>query len=264
MARRKKEPEHQNHERWLISYADFITLLFAFFVVMYSISAVNEGKFRVLSEALVAAFRSQPKSLVPVQAGKPAKAPMEPVPPINLPIPATAPVNNMPALPPPDSPRADAIRRIADELEHSLRPLIDTDLISMRRHALWLEVEIKASVLFSSGSATLEPEALPVLSRVAEILGRHPNPIRIEGFTDDRPIRTSAFPSNWELSAARSVSVVQLFITQGIQPGRMAAIGYAEHRPVAANDTEEGRAKNRRVVLVILATDEAFNSWPTQ
>jgi len=258
MARRKKHEEHENHERWLISYADFITLLFAFFVVMYSISAINEGKFRVLSEALVAAFRSQPKSLTPIQTGKPAKAPGELTPPLNVPIPNLSPIN------PPThemnesggTAQAKTIKRIADELEQALAAMIESNLIAVRRDELWLELEIKASVLFPSGSATLQPEATGVLEKIAAILRAHPNPIHIEGFTDTRPINTLAFPSNWELSAARSVSVVRLFTRHGIQPERLAAIGFGEHRPVADNATEDGRAKNRRVVLVILASED--------
>jgi chemotaxis protein MotB len=269
MARKPKHEEHENHERWLVSYADFITLLFAFFVVMYSLSSVNEGKYRVLSESLVAAFRSPAKSLDPVQMGSPMRSPPLPnhnqtpvpprpglQPPVNLPIKnrendaraAAAAAQARIA-----DERAKAIAHMAEEIEKALAALIDKDLVSVRRNRYWMEVEIKTSILFPSGSAQLARSALPTLEKVAEIMQRYPNPIHVEGFTDNQPIKTLAFPSNWELSAARAASVVHLFSRAGVDAERMAAIGYGEHHPIAANDTSAGRTANRRVVLVVLA-----------
>jgi chemotaxis protein MotB len=274
MARKKKHEEHENHERWLVSYADFITLLFAFFVVMYSVSAVNEGKYRVLSDSLVAAFRSPAKSLDPVQMGNPMRAP--PVPhqdqnPTAPSRPGTIPPLQMPMIKPATGPRAAAaaaqakieserakvITQIAEEMEKALAALIDKDLVNVRRNKFWMEVEIKTSLLFPSGSAQLASSATATLNKVAVILGQYPNPIHVEGFTDNKPIRTLAFPSNWELSAARAASVVHLFSGSGIKPERMAAIGYGEHQPIADNATPEGRNANRRVVLVVLADPSA-------
>jgi chemotaxis protein MotB len=117
-------------------------------------------------------------------------------------------------------------------------------------------VEIKASVLFTSGSSMLQPEAMPILEKIANIMKAYPNPIRVEGFTDSKPINTAVFPSNWELSTARSASVVRLFTGHGLEPQRMAAMGFGEYKPVASNDTEEGRSKNRRVVLVVHVNEE--------
>ncbi len=262
MARKKKHEEHENHERWLVSYADFITLLFAFFVVMYSLSAVNEGKFRVLSESLVAAFNSTPKSMQPVQVGQPVKAPAAPVQrldPLKAP-PTVAPIEiNRPELPTPPSitPRMQAIKEMADAIERAMGPLIKADLLLVRRDSLWIEVEIKTSILFPSGSAHLQAQAIPILEKIAAILGKFPNAVHVEGFTDNVPINTVAFPSNWELSAARAASVVHLFMSAGMQPERMAAIGLGEYRPIADNSSEEGRNKNRRVVLVVLADGDA-------
>ena len=271
MARKKKHEDHENHERWLVSYADFITLLFAFFVVMYSVSAVNEGKYRVLSDSLVAAFRSPAKSLDPVQMGNPMRAPPVPhqdqnpmaparpgtMPQLTKPIQVGDPVTRMAAAAEAqakiDTERAKAITQMAKEMEQALATLIDQDLVSVRRSKFWMEVEIKTSILFPSGSAQLAPSATDTLKKVAEILNRYPNPIHVEGFTDNKPIRTLAFPSNWELSAARAASVVRLFSSSGIKPERMAAIGYGEHQSIADNATPEGRNANRRVVLVVLA-----------
>jgi chemotaxis protein MotB len=300
MARKKKHEEHENHERWLISYADFITLLFAFFVVMYSVSAVNEGKFRVLSEALAAAFRSQPKSLEPIQVGVPAKSPRQPN--SKMPTKAQAAAIIMaprPAIQTPklvDAPESkiqtpagasvggsasggsamldkaaeqafdqavEGIRKrmakMATEIEGAMKDLIDEDLIVVRRdkHGLWVEVEIKSSILFASGSTDLGSDSVKVLWKIANVLREYPYPIQVEGFTDNVPINTVAYPSNWELSAGRAASVVHLFMDAGIPPDNLVAVGYGEYRPVGDNSTEEGRQKNRRVVLVILADTNA-------
>jgi len=354
--------------------------LFAFFVVMYSISSVNEGKYRVLSDAIVAAFRSQEKSVRPIQVGQPTRAPksnqMEvqktpgilktPNPPIKL---LDQAIENMKAsgkLTKEEKDMLDLIKKlggidaleklrglanlqgmgelldkagvatssdqqkllsdsdvqaikeglknladlggveglqklaeigglqgleelakiggvegleklmaaargegarniakIADDIELAMSGLIQRDLITVDRSDQWIEVEINTSILYPSGSAHLQPDAVPVLKELARILRDFPNPMRIEGFTDNIPINTLVYPSNWELSSARASRVVRLFTDEGIAPERMAAIGYGEYRPVASNDTAVGRAKNRRVVLVVLANhdvEDLFNN----
>lgn len=258
MAPRPKIEEHENHERWLVSYADFITLLFAFFVVMYSISSVNEGKFRVLSESLVASFRSPEKSLEPIQVGKLARSPynqqiklrQQPGA-INMEIPS----EGKSGLDKKDlekmKNRIKELEQLTKKIQASMKPLIDDDLVSVRRTDLWVEVEIKSSILFNSGSAHLSQQSLPLLQRLSGILAPLPNTVHVEGFTDNIPIRTVAYPSNWELSAARAASVVHLFVKAGMDPLKLAAIGYGEYRPVADNSTAEGRSRNRRVVLII-------------
>ncbi|MDX9741513.1 MAG: flagellar motor protein MotD [Gammaproteobacteria bacterium] len=264
MARRRRHvEEHANHERWLISYADFITLLFAFFVVMYSISSINEGKYRVLSDSLMWAFRQTPKSMDPIQVGQPAKADIAP----NRSFIQRPNVLDTPALellPEDRGTRrgiddASLMGRLADELRRQLSELMESGLVTVRFNHLWLEVEIKDSVLFRSGSAMLQPDAVPVLKAVADVLRDHPNSVRVEGFTDDRPIDTLLYPSNWELSTARASSVVRLLTRSGVGPERMSAQGFAEFRPVAGNDTPEGRALNRRVLLVVLADERLVN-----
>ena len=269
MARKKPHEEHENHERWLVSYADFITLLFAFFVVMYAISSVNEGKYRVLSDALVAAFRSSPKSLQPIQVGSLSKAPVTSEAQEDERKPAMVRLPKMfvsqseslegevrdPLMEEKylDGDDVVNIAKIADAVQEALQELVDEGLITINRDALWIEVEIKDSVLFPSGSARLQDEAIPILQELARILRQFPNPLRIEGHTDNIPIHTVVYPSNWELSAARAASVIRLFVQAGIDPTRMVAQGYGEFRPVADNDTPEGRARNRRVTIVVLA-----------
>lgn len=274
MARKKKHEEHENHERWLISYADFITLLFAFFVVMYSVSSVNEGKFRVLSDALIAAFRSSNKSMEPIQVGTDTKSQKQSnVIPMVMDQPRSANQKGGEALTDGNDMESKSdgkekklgdklgglefIARMADRIETAMAKLIEQKLIAVRRGALWVEVEINTSILFTSGSANLQNDALPVLKELAMILKDFPNPVRVEGFTDSLPINTVAFPSNWELSAARAASVVHLFSTHGLDPKRLAAIGFAEFRPIADNSTAEGRSKNRRVVIIILESAQA-------
>ncbi len=271
MARKKRIEEHENHERWLVSYADFITLLFAFFVVMYSISSVNEGKYRVLSDSIVTAFREPARSLQPIQIGDLMRSPLQ----SNEQFDQEMPVIQLFKVPVPDNPvdeRAEekvesgtmapedetseldqAAQQLADSIEAAMSDLVDDELIEVRRDKRWIEVEINSSILFSSGSADLSKQSRPVLAQLADKLKPLDSIIHVEGFTDNVPINNFEFLSNWELSAARAASVVHLFTRLGIEPQRMAAIGYGEFRPVSSNDTAEGRAMNRRVVLVIMS-----------
>jgi chemotaxis protein MotB len=277
MARKKKHEEHQNHEAWAIPYGDLVTLLFALFTVMYAMSSVNEGKYRVLSDSLVAAFRGAPKTTTPIDIGKAASGKggdvkmsgMRPTALMKLrdprPVPdagkrpdgdgkgATTSGENTP--PQGTVAKGDpryALFQMADEVKKALQGLIDQDLVHVRQTAFSLEVEIKTDILFPSGVAAAQPAAVPVLLKVAEILKPFPNPIRVEGHTDNRPISTTAFPSNWELSAARAANVVQLFTKAGVDPLRMQVLGLGEFRPIQPNDTAEGRNANRRVVVVVM------------
>jgi len=145
---------------------------------------------------------------------------------------------------------------MSDAVEQAMQDLISKEMIVVRRSESWLEIEISTDILYASGVATLSPEATPVLQRLAQILRPFPNPIRIEGHTDNVPISTVAFPSNWELSAARAASVVHLLMASGIEPQRMTVIGLGQYRPVASNDSVQGRNRNRRVILVVMAHHE--------
>lgn len=244
MARRKRIEEHVNHERWLVSYADFVTLLFAFFVVMYSISQVNQSKYRVLSNTLNAAFNQPELTLKPIQIGELPKS--SPVSLIQLDASATQ--------------RADLpqeFKQLSEQLERALGGLIQSNLVTLRGNELWLEIELNSSLLFDSGDAELKNRAaLELLGQIAAILRAQNNPVRVEGFTDDVPIHTPRYPSNWELSSARAASVVQFFIEEGLDPARLMAVGYAEYQPIAPNDSAEGRSRNRRVVLMVSKTGE--------
>ncbi|PCH85525.1 MAG: MotB protein [Piscirickettsiaceae bacterium] len=268
MARRKpRVEEHTNHERWLVSYADFITLLFAFFVVMYSVSSVNEGKYRVLSSTLDSAFSGPKKTMEPIQIGdilqnkalidrliELESAGDKPIPDLYAEetTPSSVTIEDDDLV---DEQRkikeSEVLEALGNQLTEALSPLIDRDLVSVEKNDLWVEVELNSNMLFGSGDATLSDEALRVLWKVAKPIRKLNNQVQVEGFTDNEPINTFEYPSNWELSAARAASVVHLFTKYGIKPKRLSAVGYGEFHPIEDNDTQEGRERNRRVVIVI-------------
>ncbi|GAB6040243.1 hypothetical protein JCM17961_09170 [Endothiovibrio diazotrophicus] len=254
MARKKPPEEHENHERWLVSYADFITLLFAFFVVMYAISSINEGKYRVLSESLITAFKEPPQRFVPIQSSEASHGGQGILQhsSIRVPMPRSTDESYRSMR----EARAQALKKISEEIERAVSPLIRAGVIDVRRSESWIEVEIKAKVLFASASADLTDEAVPILSSLAEIVKGTPYRVNVEGFTDNEPIYTARFPSNWELSAQRAGAVVRLFEERQVDPAKMAVIGHGAQRPKVSNDTPEGREKNRRVVLVIASDEE--------
>jgi chemotaxis protein MotB len=158
--------------------------------------------------------------------------------------------------------RAQALQRVADQVERAMDDLVKANLVLVRRNDFWIEVEIRTDILFPSASAQLSPNAVGVIERLGSALAPFPNSIRVEGHTDNRPIKTVAFISNWELSAARAGSVVRVLEGRGVSPERLAVIGYGEHRPTHPNTTEDGRNANRRVVIVILSTEASTQELP--
>ncbi|MBC8026682.1 MAG: flagellar motor protein MotD [Steroidobacteraceae bacterium] len=278
MARKRKHEDHQNHEAWAIPYGDLVTLLLAFFVVMYAISSVNEGKFRVLSDSLQAAFRGSPKSMDPVQMGEKTRGSGAD---IAVSIVQQAMIDGQPrqmleavSVHQEDGKGLGPARqngiakengklievivpaelaKVADDVERSLATLVDAKLVTVRRHSFWIEVEIRTDILFPSGIAVISQTAVPALQALAKALAPYPNPIRVEGHTDNVPIRTVAFPSNWELSSARAASVVHLLANGGVDARRLSVIGLGEWHPTKPNDSIENRNANRRVLLVILS-----------
>jgi chemotaxis protein MotB len=256
MARKQKHEDHVNHEAWAIPYGDLVTLLFALFTVMYAMSSVNEGKFRVLSDAMIAAFNGSPRSMQPVNLGEPepGKGGEKPLvgitPTVLLKIKSQNTVTPIPKPPAADVP--SSLIRMERDVQDAMRALIDAKLITVKRENMWLEIEINTDILFPSGSGAFSNSAEPVLDKLAEVLKPFPNPIRVEGHTDDRPIHTAAFPSNWELSAARAASVVHQFTKQGIDPLRLEIVGFGEFHPRQPNTSVEGRNANRRVAVLVL------------
>lgn len=270
MPRRRREDIHINHERWLISYADFITLLFAFFVVMYSVSQVNDSKYRVLSETFVEAFNQpndaqsnpQPTAqttpsndvITPIEMGKTATeqaASSEPV----VIISDQSPNNPTSSVEEPAKEEtvktSDELAQISDLVSEKFSQLMDEQLIQVSSNELWLQIELKDSILFPSGNADPSAQALAIFDEIAGILKNYTNPIQVEGFTDNVPINSTRYPTNWELSSARASAIVKVLASKGVAPERLSAVGYGEFQPVATNATAEGRAQNRRVAIMV-------------
>ena len=216
MARRRKVEEHENHERWLVSYADFITLLFAFFVVMYSISSINEGKYKIMSQALIGVFSESERSTRPIPIGE------------------ERPLSTRPAQPlVKDSEQTDAglaqstadpLKTITDQVMEAFGDLIKSDQMTVRGNELWIEIELNSSLLFGSGDAMPSDIAFNLIEKVANIIKPFANPVHVEGFTDDQPIRTAQYPTNWELSSARAASIVRLLAMEGVNPARLCLL----------------------------------------
>ena len=224
MARRRRhdaDEEGPGHERWVVSYADLLTLLLAFFVVMYSISSVNEGRYRTVSEAMVQAFQANQ------QQAPPEKDKVK-------------------------SRHGALMQGVADDILGVLDPMVRDGEVRVEDTARGIAVQINASMLFESGQAELNPAAVRSLESIARVLARAPNPIEVEGHTDNSPINSPMFPSNWELSAARASRVVRLFVQTGVPATRLSAVGFGEHRSLDTNETPEGRGRNRRVTVLIL------------
>ena len=243
--------DEQEVGRWLISYADFITLLFAFFVVMYSISQVNVSKYKILSQSLEGIFDTQPSSPDVISIGQPSLTAQ----------PHTEQQAEQPKVESSieDSDKIDSENFASSEsfkdlergLEASLGDLIEQDLAEIKSDANWINIVLKSALLFPSGSDLLNPESQPLMEEVAKHLNSNQQLILVHGHTDNIPINTEQFPSNWELSSARGVAVVRKLQNLNVQPNRLSVEGHGEYRPIADNSTERGRRENRRVVIAI-------------
>ena len=252
MRKSKLRPSNENHERWLVSYADFITLLFAFFVVMFASSQTNRAHAKAISDAVKDALQNgaiAPK-LTAILGGtvdnkgtgnamrrgpggsRPVVRPNNPVEPIQA-VPLTTPM----AL-----------------LTDNLRPEISQGKVSLKLENRGLIIGLQTAAFFSSGGDSINPSAYPTVAKLATVLNKLPNPLRLEGHTDSLPINNWRFQSNWELSAARSIAMLHLLSERfGVNSQRMAIVGYADNAAVDSNETEEGRERNRRVDIVIVS-----------
>ena len=228
---KRKPAEHANQERWVISYADFVTLLFAFFVVMFATANADKAKARAVSEAVKAAFSQG--------ATRDLEAALEQVRKQQLPTPTSA---------------APSLTHSQQLLEQALQDEIKRGEVEVHMEPRGLVVSFKQGALFDSGADTVKASALPTMQKAAGVLIRLQNLVRLEGHTDNLPIHNLHFRNNWELSSARSIAILTLLSDQcGIDRRRLSVSGYADVAPVASNESEEGRAKNRRVDVVILS-----------
>jgi len=254
MARKKKHPEHVNHERWLVSYADFITLLFAFFVVMFSASNADKQKAGKVAQAVEGAFQelaifTPSGKVVPLydDGGLPSDKPSV----TGNTHSAFSAAQVMPGAG--RNAGSEGMRQVKAELQAALREEVKGGAVRISEDGRGLTVSLAENGFFDAGSAVIRPAAMDVLREIAEKVRRLNAHVRVEGHTDNTPIHTAQFPSNWELSTSRATNVLQFLAASAqLKPEYLSAIGYGEYRPVAPNDTPESRARNRRVDLVVL------------
>ena len=231
MRRKRRQEAHHQRDRWLVSYADFITLLFAFFVVLYSAAQVDKRRAAQVASAIQTAFHES-GSLPPpaVSGGNPSSSP---------------------APPGFDEQSDEEQEALKKQIEQTLATEISNGDVALRSSSEGLVISLREVGFFDSGSAEIKASSAAVFAQLAEILRENGSDIRIEGHTDNVPIHNSKFSSNWDLSTARATATIRLLIGYKLKPERMAAAGYAEFHPIAGNDTPEGRANNRRVDIVI-------------
>lgn len=247
MARKQQHEKEPNHERWLVSYADFITLLFAVFVTLYAMSQTDKKKIEEVMASMRDSFGFT--AAHSSSAAKPS-------------VIESGAMNLIPTLPPRPAPSLKRGKSRGSDRDFKLtKASIEAfllksgaqDKVSISVNQRGLVVSLKEAGFFDSGSAALKPSAVALLNDVTESLASYSNAIRVEGHTDNVPISSASFPSNWELSTARATSVLKYMTKQDFDPNHLAAAGYGEYRPVADNSTDEGRKKNRRVDIVLLS-----------
>ena len=252
--KRHREAPHENHERWLVSYADFITLLFAFFVVMFASTQADRAKTKAFSDSVREALEhGQFSAAISTVLGRgrheARKAPVTADP---------TDARENPTLPPPANtqrPPADLTKSMGS-LQSGLEDEIKSGKVQLKMTPRGLVISLREAAFFASGDDTVAPASYPILGKISEVIEQVPNPLRLEGHTDAIPIHNSRFRSNWELSAARAIATLELLRTRfQMDPARMAIAGYADKAPSDSNQTEEGRAHNRRVDLVVLSAE---------
>lgn len=258
--------EDTGRDRWILSYADFITLLLAFFVVLYSVSSVNAGKFRVLSDSMITVFAEKDGAPAPIDlgGGAPVAEDQNPI---------SEPTRQLESAVLDESFLADdaAIARVRgglaagspkERLEADLAPLLESQQAEIRDGEYWLEIQLASELLFDSGSADLQPKAHPIIADIATALAAANRPIRVEGYTDNVPIKGGRYGSNWQLSAARAATIAEVLAQFQLKPEDLAATGYGEFHPVADNLSDDGRRKNRRVVVAVAKFDGISGAGP--
>ena len=238
--RKKYQEDTEHHERWLVSYADFMTLLFAFFVVMYAISSVNTVKYQIVGNAIGSAFG---KNRVFINQNDALQTQQPPLMLLPRPRASEAMLKR----------EREQMTGMARNLLAALAPLVSQGKVRVTETARGISIEINDSILFAQGEAGLSAGSTEVLQAIAQVLKADTHAIQVEGHTDNVPIARAQFPSNWELSAVRASGVVRLFVENGIAEARLVAVGHGSNQPVASNENAEGRLRNRRVKVMILS-----------
>ena len=257
MKKRYRSVIRQHHERWMVSYADFMTLLFAFFVVLYSLTTTDSSKLQPLSVLLEGLFDVVPKDIQAIQIGDSiSQSPITQFNVIERPnkeshlvderSPGEGEVNDS----------GNDLETIIHRLENAFEAYIEDHSIEVNGNEHWIELSLTSEFLFASGSTLVSHQGEGVLLELASVLKNEPHKLRIEGHTDDRPLQAySYFPSNWELSAVRATTIVRWLVLLGVNPHRLSATGYSSYQPVESNLTKEGRSRNRRIVVLISNED---------
>ena len=250
MARRKKQAAHENHERWLVSYADFITLLFAFFVVMFASSQTDKSRAKQISEAVEKALADGKTLGVPPAVAKILGGTVDDRGEGNAQMRGPGGSQKSAKDNPPETlvELMPSLQKLTADLANEIK----AGSVELNLEPRGLVVSLKQTAFFPSGTDAIDPSTYPILEKVADALNAVSNPLRIEGHTDSVPIHTARFRSNWELSAARSISMMEVMAARfHVDRQRVAIVGFADTAPQTSNDTEEGRARNRRVDIVI-------------
>ena len=237
MRRRQRDYDGPNNDRWLVSYADFVTVLFGFFVFLYAISSAEQEQVRHLSDAVQGVFLGSPRTPDPVTIGEAIPE-----------VPQRLESGNEPAS---ITPARELHREMADVMDGSE----EAEAVEIREGSDWLELKLPGGLILGKGDVSPGPEGVRILERVASVLSEGDTAIVVEGFSDNLPVRSARFPSNWELSAARAAAVVRVLESAGVASERLGAMGYGSNHPVARNDTERGRSMNRRIEVVISTGD---------
>lgn len=252
----KKEPEkHANHERWLVSYADFITLLFAVFVVLYAMGQSDKKKVEEVMQAIQQSFGMATAGATAPKVNVIASQSITVIPSLKPDI-KVAPMGKARTGQAKSRAEEKDFRQIKSAVEAYLVKQGAQNKVTLEITRRGLIVSLKEAGFFNSGQATIKPEAYDLINTIAEVMTQYNNPLRVEGHTDNVPISTSQFPSNWELSTARATNGLKYLLRNfDVDANKISATGFAEYRPIADNATAEGRAKNRRVDLVMLSAE---------
>lgn len=228
--KRVEEEEHENAERWLLTYSDLITLLMIFFIVLYAMSNIDAKKYSSMAQSMNIAMGGGGKSIIGTSDNSSIK-------------------DSSPAV----ITEEEKLSGLKGEVDQYLNDAGLSGNVSTQLDERGLVIRMENSILFDSGKADIKSESRDVLIKIGQTLNKLDNYIRVEGHTDNVPVRSSLFRSNWDLSAVRATNVVELFVNESkVSPARLSEVGYGEYRPVASNKTDAGRAKNRRVDIVII------------
>jgi chemotaxis protein MotB len=251
--RRAPPGPRESHDRWLVSYADFVTLLFALFVMMFSSTQADKGKAKEVSEAVREALaHGELSSAISTVLGR-GKHMSVKAPPVQNPADSG---DFQPYKPPPAPAEPADLAQSLATLQEGLAAELKKGSLQVTLESRGLVISLREAAFFASGDDAIAPDSIPVLAKIAAVVRNVPNPLRLEGYTDSMPIHNPRFHSNWDLSAARGIAMLQLLSSRfQVPPGRMSVAGYAENAPVDSNETAEGRAHNRRVEVVLLSAE---------